>query len=182
MVARMPRFFTTEQVTMLLGLDVKKDKWRVVKFAESEEYGIKPSISAASGSGTRRLYDLEDVCEIALALRLLESGLRAKAVGKVIRQLREKGKLSTKLKLAADGARLPLLLAVNRTPEPGKALDVRREQSVEWLENTDQIGAMLKAHPEKHFLLVPLRAMFSQLNKALQDMESNLLKSQDKEN
>ena len=43
--------FTTEQVAALVGLP-EKDKWRVIKFAQSEEYGIQPSVSEAEvGAG-----------------------------------------------------------------------------------------------------------------------------------
>lgn len=180
MVAGALKIFTTEQVAMLVGLDAKKDKWRVIKFAESEEYKITPSISAASGSGSRRLYDVENVCEIALALHLLESGLRAKVIGKVIRLLREKGKLSTKLKIAGDDP-AALLLAISRAPAPGKPLDQRRDQAVEWLESVDQLPASVKMHPNRHWLFVPLRSMFSELNNALRRMELQQLESQKKD-
>src|SRR6202521_1075350 len=170
MVALVPKVFTTEQVTSLLGLDVKKDKWRVVKFAESEEYGIRPSISAPSGSGSRRLYDLENVCEIALALRLLETGLRSKAIGRVIRKLRQQGKLSAKLNAANNDA--DKFLAIIRTPEPGKPLDKQRDMLVEWVGGADQAEAIWKKEPNRDLILVPLRPMFLELDQRLQQLKS----------
>jgi len=91
--------FTTDELTKLLGLDPKKDKWRVVRFAESREYKIVPSIKLASGSGSRRLYDLENVCEFALALHLLQIGLRSQVIGNAIQKLRKQGKLSRLLRV-----------------------------------------------------------------------------------
>lgn len=164
------QFFTTEQVTKLLGLDAKKDKWRVVKFAESAEYGIKPSVSTASGSGTRRHYDLENVCEIALALRLLETGLRSKAIGKIIRQVQQQGKLSTKLNAISDETG-NFLLTIIRTPEPGRPLDKKREMVVRWMGGSEQAEAVWKARPDRDLILVPLRQMFLELDRRLHDKE-----------
>ena len=65
------KLFTTEQVVELLGLK-SKDKWRVIKFAESKEYGIEPAVVMGEGLGSRRFYDMENVCQIAVALALLE--------------------------------------------------------------------------------------------------------------
>ena len=121
MAAKSLYVFTTDELTTLLGLDPKKDKWRVVKFAESREYKIVPSIKLASGSGSRRLYDLENVCEFALALHLLQVGLRSQVIGNAIQKLRKKGKLSSKLQM--DVHDLPdLTLVVERDPEPGTPL------------------------------------------------------------
>src|SRR5215831_3475393 len=118
---------STEKAARLLGLE----PWRVIKFAESKEYGISPSLADAAGSGSRRLYSLEDVCQIGLAVRLLETGLRSKAVGKVLAQVREKGKLSTRL----GGREASLSLAIYRTPEMGKPLDEKRKQRVAFITN-----------------------------------------------
>jgi hypothetical protein len=114
--------FTTDELTTLLGLDPKKDKWRVVKFAESREYKIVPSIKLASGSGSRRLYDLENVCEFALALQLLQVGLRAKVIGSVIQKLRKEGKMRTYLNNDEIDL-VDLTLVVERDPEPGAPLN-----------------------------------------------------------
>jgi len=113
--------FTTDELTTLLGLDPKKDKWRVVRFAESREYKIVPSIKLASGSGSRRLYDLENVCEFALALQLLQNGLQSQVIGNVIQRLRKKGKLRTKLYLD-DLDLQDLTLVIERDPDPGSPL------------------------------------------------------------
>src|ERR1022692_2298833 len=87
-----PTIFTTDKAATALGLEGQG--WRIIKFAQSKEYGIEPSFGEGKGSGNRRLYSLDDVCQIGLALRLLETGLRSQAIGKVIRQIRQKEKLS----------------------------------------------------------------------------------------
>ncbi len=122
MAAKPLYVFTTEELTTLLGLDPKKDKWRVVRFAESREYKIVPSIKLASGSGSRRLrYDLENVCEFALALHLLQTGLRSYVIGDVIQQLRKKGKLTRTLQMN-DVDLLDLTVVIERDPAPGTPL------------------------------------------------------------
>src|SRR5580704_8545121 len=139
-----PRIFRTEHVVRLIGL-AQKDKWRIVKFVQSPEYGIRPTLADAEGSGSRRLYDLENVCEIALALRLLETGLRPMVIGKVLRQLRKKGTLSEKLASEGKGAE-KLFLAILRMPQPGKPLDEKREQLVEWVNEIEKVERIREQH------------------------------------
>src|SRR5690348_12885377 len=92
--------FTTEIAAEMFGLE----PWRVTKFVQSKEYGIQPSLAQAKGSGSRRLYSTEDICQIGLALRLLETGLRSKAIGKIIRQIQAREKLTQRfLETAIEG-------------------------------------------------------------------------------
>jgi DNA-binding transcriptional MerR regulator len=170
MVTRGIRVFTTEKVTELVGLDVKKDKWRVIKFAQSKEYGISPSMSQAAGSGSRRLYDLENVCEIALALRLLETGLRSMAIGKVIRQLSKKGPLHKRLAASNEKAE-DLLIAIVRTPETGKPLDVGRDQIVEWVSGIEEAEQIRSKGSDRDLILVPVGSYLGELNRRLQQLE-----------
>lgn len=83
------KIFTTEKIARILMLP----EWRVVRFAQTPAYGIIPAFGQASGSGSRRLYDLENVCEIALASWLLEAGLRIEVIGRVLKQIRKQGGL-----------------------------------------------------------------------------------------
>lgn len=85
-MATSKEFFTTEQVVELLGLK-PKDKWRIIKFVEGKEYGIEPAMVMGKGLGSRRLYNLENVCEIAVALAFLEAGLRPAVIGEVLPRL-----------------------------------------------------------------------------------------------
>ena len=155
--------FTTEKAAELLGL-VKKKAWRIIKFAEGDEYGIAPSVDKAKGSGSRRRYDLEDVCQIGLALRLLETGLRSKAIGKVIRQVRQKGKLSTRFwQEGADS----ICLAILRTPETGRPLNEKRRQTVDFVSSKHEAATLANDRPEDDLILVPLGSFFAQMKRRL---------------
>lgn len=167
MVAPARTDFVTSEVAELLRLPV----WRVIKFAQGEEYGIRPSIRKASGSGTRRVYDTENVCEFALALRLLETGLRSKAIGKVIRQLREKGSLTSKLGVRKEEAS-SLYLAIIRTPQTGRPLDAQRHQGVRFILGIEEAEGILKARPQDDVIFVPIGSVFLDLKQRLRQMES----------
>ena len=82
-----PRVFTTEKIARLLELP----EWRVVRFAQVPGYGIRPAWGEASGPGSRRLYSLENVCEIALASWLVQAGLRVEVIGRVLKQMWKQG-------------------------------------------------------------------------------------------
>jgi DNA-binding transcriptional MerR regulator len=131
MVARREQIFLTGEVAELVGIP----EWRVVKIATGEEYGIKPRRSA-KGSGSRRVYDIENVCEIALAVRLLETGLRPKVIGDVIAKLR--GKLSSTLKIASVTPK-DFYLVVGREAEIGRPLNQSRPQRIKFLEMEDEV-------------------------------------------
>jgi hypothetical protein len=178
MVARAPQVFTTDELATLLGLDPKKDKWRVVKFAESREYNIVPSIRAASGSGSRRLYDLENVCEFALALRLLETGLRSLVIGETIRQLRERGKLSAKLEMG-DPELENLKLVIARVPEPGAPLNKTRHQVVNYRQGVEKLTGLIAKtfrDPINEFdmILVPMGSTFLGLKQRLAQLRAEM--------
>jgi DNA-binding transcriptional MerR regulator len=161
------KVFATEKVAQLLGLE-KTKAWRVIKFTEGPEYGIAPSLAAAGGSGSRRLYDLEDVCQIGLALRLLETGLRSKAIGRVIRQVAQKGKLSTRL-WREDAA--SLCLAIFRTPQTGRPLDEKRRQAVEFVSSTLEAAKLADDRSEDDLILVPIGPFFVALRKRLTQLQ-----------
>jgi DNA-binding transcriptional MerR regulator len=160
-------FFSTEQVAAIVGLDPQKDKWRVIKFAQSDEYGIRPSVRQARGSGSRRLYSVEDVCEIALALRLLETGLRSMVIGRVIGQLRTKGKLSERAHHGGADSEKEFL-AILRKPETGKPLDEKREQVVEWVGDARQAEGIRRQNPTCDLILVPVGSLFVALSQSVQ--------------
>jgi DNA-binding transcriptional MerR regulator len=116
MTAEHPSMFFTADIATLL----KIPEWRVIKFAMGSEYGITPSHNDASGSGTRRVYSIENVCQIALALRLLDSGLSSKAIGRILRALQRKEPLSAQL--SAKSLTLEdLYLLIFRTPKSRRA-------------------------------------------------------------
>jgi DNA-binding transcriptional MerR regulator len=161
-------FFTLDEATRLIGLE-PKDKWRVIKFVQGREYGLKSSVRKARGSGSRRLYELNDVCELALALRLLETGLRSKVIGKIINQLREKEDGRGNVN-ALDSVRLghaEIQLAIIRTPQVGKPLDEKREQNVQWVRTVGEAEELRRLNPNRDLILVPVGALFSQFDKEL---------------
>lgn len=161
-------FFTLEEATRLLGLK-PKDKWRVIKFVQGKEYGLRSSVRSAAGSGSRRLYELNDVCELALALRLLETGLRSKVIGKVISQLREKeGAQAAVNALAFSRQSTALQLAIIRTPKVGRPLDEKREQAVEWVSTAEEMQELRRRNHDRDLILVPVGQLFSQFDKQLQ--------------
>lgn len=161
MVASRQKFFTTEQVTALLGL-APEDKWRVTKFVQSREYGIRPSVSEAAGPGSRRLYDVENVCEIGLALRLLETGLRPKVIGHLLKELRQDGKLSRKLKIDKDVARA-LYLGIFLSSQIGKPLDSSRIQYVDFFEGFLEVEHVLERIEEGLTVATPGLAKLAEL-------------------
>jgi DNA-binding transcriptional MerR regulator len=160
-MVRSRKIFTTEKAAQLLALE---ETWRIIKFVEGKEYGIAPSVGAAEGSGSRRLYDLEDVCQIGLALRLLETGLRSKAIGKVIRQVRKKGKLSTRLRQTDAES---LCLAIFRTPEMGRPLNEKRRQIVEFVSSKQEAAKLANDRLEDDLIVVPLGSFFAGLKQRL---------------
>jgi DNA-binding transcriptional MerR regulator len=147
---------TTEMAAEILGLK----PWRVIKFAQGKEYGIRPSLADAKGSGSRRLYDLENVCQIGLALRLLETGLRPKAIGKVISQVRKKEKLSNRLRQKTGDSHW---LAIYRTPKMGELLNEKREQIVELVSSKQEAFQVSNHRPDDDLILVPLASFFVQI-------------------
>ncbi len=179
-MARYQKLLTTTDVAEILGMP----DWRVIKFVQGKEYGIKPAFATGKGSGSRRLYDVENVCELAVALRLLETGLRSKVIGKVIRQLHKvskhnkQRKLSAKLKLG-NSELLNVNLGIIREPRPGQPLDEKGVQSVYFLDDLIDAIALLD-EPEQivgtriltDIIFVPLGPSFLELKNRLSKIGS----------
>ena len=176
------KVLTTADVAEILELR----EWRVIKFVEGKEYGIKPAFATGKGRRSRRLYDVENVCEIAVALRLLETGLRSRVIGQVIRQLRERKKgggkeeekLSTKLKIGEQEA-ANLHLTIMREPRPGKRLDTDRLEFVGFTEGLvetqqwlDDIGEEVGDNIVCDMIFVPIGSLFLELRNRLGKFES----------
>lgn len=98
------------------------------------------------------MYSLEDVCQIGLALRLLETGLRSNAIGKVIRQAGQRGKLSGRLSLGTADT----ILVIFRTPDTGRPLNEKRQQRVEFVATKEEALIMARKRPDDDLILVPL--------------------------
>jgi DNA-binding transcriptional MerR regulator len=168
-----PDYFTTEQVATLLGLK-SKEKWRVIKFVEGKEYGITPALISGSGPGSRRLYNLENVCEIALALEFLEAGLRPAVIGEVLERLRKKAKLSQKLIAEQrEGQSMAVLVAFE--PKIGKLLKQSRIHAVEFADNARAVFAEvegeMKRSPGPRLFLISIGSTFRAIKERLRSFQ-----------
>jgi len=164
--AHFPRIFLTADIAWLFNVP----EWRVIKFVEGSEYHIKPSHGDASGSGTRRLYDIEDVCQIALALRLLDSGLGAKAIGAILRGLRERERLSAMLEW--DKKKLEgLYLLVFRTAKSRKRKFVNRGRDTFFVDGFTKAQVEQAERPKDDLLLLSVGATFQQLKSRLTKLQ-----------
>jgi DNA-binding transcriptional MerR regulator len=160
------KVFTTEQVARLLGLDPREDAWRIVKFATSREYGLNPSISVATGSGSRRLYSMDDVYEIAMALRLLETGLRPLVIGQIIRKVRKSGDLKNR----------DPYFALGRQAHIGKPLRDERTQKLEFFQSFAEAREYIHDAEDFHghgwdWMLVDFSLIFRKINEQLNQMK-----------
>jgi hypothetical protein len=167
MSSRFPNIFFTADIAALLRIA----EWRVIKFAQGAEYQIAPSHSDAAGSGTRRVYDIEDVCQIALALRLLDSGLGAKAIGEIIALLRRSGRLSDKLALSKRELK-NLYLAVVRLRRTGRGYFGNRTRAAFFVSDPVQAEMDREARPPNDLMLISVGSMFNQLRDRLGNLQS----------
>lgn len=78
-----PHRFTTGDAASILGLPV----WRFQKFLDSPSYPLSPSGQLGSGKGSRRMFSLEDVYRIGIAVFLVRDAFAPKFVGRVLREI-----------------------------------------------------------------------------------------------
>jgi hypothetical protein len=151
------KVFTTEKIAKVLFLP----EWRVVRFAQMKDYGIIPQYAEASGPGSRRLYSLENVCEIALAWWLLQAGLQVKPIGQVLAQVRRQGGLKH---FVTSVKNLDTYMGVIRSPK-GKKVN----QDAVYLFDWDQLKKIfeLQQSPLKSVLIIPISLNFAILRNLL---------------
>jgi DNA-binding transcriptional MerR regulator len=155
------KIFTTEKAARVLELP----EWRVVRFAQIKKYGITPAYSEAAGPGSRRLYDLENVCEIALASWLTQAGLRIEVVGRVLKKLRNQGSLSHYLKLPWEKA-MGTYLGVIRAPKGQKT-----NQEVVLIQSWEHLENIFRRDPYASALVIPIGSQFKLLDRRLSEQE-----------
>jgi DNA-binding transcriptional MerR regulator len=129
------KVFTTEKVARILRVP----EWRVVRFAQNRKYGIQPAYGQAAGSGSRRLYNVENVCEMALASWLTEAGLRVEVIGRILKQVRNQGGLARHLDPTWEEETFHTFLAIVRKLDADgklRAQDAVYIHDWEWLGNT----------------------------------------------
>ena len=155
------KVFTTEKVARILDLP----EWRVVRFAQGKKYGITPAFGQAAGSGTRRLYDLENVCEMAVASSLTKAGLRIEVIARVLTQVRKQGGLSHLLNL--PGAKLlDLFLGVIRARRGNST-----SQEAVYLQNWEQLQNIFRKNQDASVLIVPLGIIFMLVKHFLEELD-----------
>jgi DNA-binding transcriptional MerR regulator len=154
------KIFTTEKVARILGVP----EWRVVRFAQTGAYGIKPALADATGPGSRRLYNLENVCEIALALWLTQAGLRIEVIGRALKKARVEG-LSHYLNLPWNKAK-NTYLAVVRAPK-GK---ITGQEGVV-IQSWEQLEKIFNRDSDSSALIIPIGVQFMLLNRRLDEPE-----------
>jgi DNA-binding transcriptional MerR regulator len=64
---------------------------------------VTPSVQQARGSGTQRLYSFDDLVELRVIKRLLDTGVSLQRVREAIGELRSRGQSAADLILVSDG-------------------------------------------------------------------------------
>jgi DNA-binding transcriptional MerR regulator len=102
---------------------------------------IRPSLTDASGSGSRRLYSYADLLELRIVKQLLDAGIKLEMVRQVFAELRRLvGDQIASAKLVIDGSSVALAL------DDGELLDlVKQGQGVLNIMNLGQCQADLDA-------------------------------------
>jgi hypothetical protein len=155
------KIFTTEKIARVLDLP----EWRVVRFAQVPGFGIRPEWGEATGPGSRRLYSLENVCQIALAWWLLQAGLRVAVIGRVLKQMHKQGGLSHLLNLRGNQV-LSTYLGVIRGPK-GKTAS----QDAVYIHNWEHLENAVTSEPFKSVLVIPIGLSFHQLRMSLEEQK-----------
>ena len=109
----------------------------------------------------RRLYSLENVCEIALASWLVDAGLRVDLIGRVLKQVRGMGGLSH---LCTDdfANSKDVYLGIIRTPK-GK----RTSQQAVFIQSWAHLQNVFNQDSEASVLVIPLARRFELLALAM---------------
>jgi DNA-binding transcriptional MerR regulator len=80
---------------------------------------VEPSVRAAHGSGSQRLYSFRDICVLKVVKRLLDTGISLQQIRTAVSHLRDRG--------ADDLARLTLMsdgVSVYECTTPGEVVDL----------------------------------------------------------
>ena len=65
---------------------------------------VVPSVRQAQGSGTQRLYSFDDLVELRVIKRLLDTGVSLQRVREAVEELRRRGRTPGDVTLVSDGA------------------------------------------------------------------------------
>lgn len=106
--------FRGPQVCKIVGISYRQlDYWARTGLAT-------PSVQAAQGSGSQRLYSFEDLVELKLIKNLLDTGVSLQRVRQAIDNLRELGHDVTGVTLVGDGT------SVYACKSPDEVIDLLR--------------------------------------------------------
>jgi DNA-binding transcriptional MerR regulator len=83
---------------------------------------VKPSVATANGSGSRRIYDFQDLAAIRVALKLRRAGIFGRALARILAVIRQEG-FDSMASVAIDVT--PAGDAVV-TPQAGESFSARR--------------------------------------------------------
>lgn len=156
----MQQVFTTEKIARIVSLP----EWRIVRFAQNPKFGITPAFANAAGPGSRRLYNLENVCQMALASWLLQAGLSVEAIGRVLKQVRKQGDLKHRLKQSVEKAK-DVYLGVIRKPK-GKTA----EQEAVFIHTWEHLQSIFEGTWDTSVLVVPIGLRFIVLGNVLEEI------------
>jgi DNA-binding transcriptional MerR regulator len=124
--------WSSNKVCRIIGISYRQlDYWARSGF-------IKPSLKAASGSGTRRVYGFNDLIRLKVAKRLRDSGVSLKKIKKSLKYL--KGALPsvfeplTEMVFITDGQSI-----FNLTNDKMIIVDTLRNGQLTWNFNVDQV-------------------------------------------
>lgn len=82
-ITQVARVFTTQRTAEIVGVTYRQlDYWARTDL-------VKPSLVAASGSGSRRRYSYSDLLELKVIKNLLDNGIRLEQIRKIFLYLRE---------------------------------------------------------------------------------------------
>jgi hypothetical protein len=153
--------FTTEKIARLLNMP----EWRVIRFAQIKTYGITPALANAAGSGSRRLYNLENLCEMAVAYWLVQAGLRVEVIGRALKKLRQQERLAILLELPPSNAK-DHYLGITRKPK-GHITG----QEVHDIRGTADLEGIFQQDKEASLIVIPIGMRFAWLAKRLKEYE-----------
>jgi len=92
-----PASFRTSEVSRVVGASYG----RLVYWDKTGL--VKPSVRAASGKGSRRLYSIEDIFELKILMKLLDSSLPLQRIRSSFRFIRGQSKALSSLVVLTDG-------------------------------------------------------------------------------
>ena len=150
------QIFTTDQIARVLHVP----EWRIVRFAQIKQYGITPAFGDAKGSGSRRLYSLENVCQMALASWLAEAGLRVELIGRVLERVTRKGGLS---RFVESKKYTDWYLGVVRAPKGKKV-----RQDAVYIDDWKQLTNIFEYSTHTSVLVIPIGMNFAVLRNLIE--------------